>query len=342
MITEFSENYLKGRSYSSNDVKTLIEGHFDLIIMSSTWDRRCVCIIENDLSADYSIMLKFKLRDEYGLQDDHDEKIYNYLLKITKNKPIKEIFEESINVDKFTILLSDKIYDVFLNNKGQMNVLLDLSTCPRYYALSILAILICHGLISKLTISYAEGIYSHKDLGCSNKLSFSKGKWKTIPISSFSQISDPEKMKYLMVSIGYEGNKTIRAVNRVDPNRISILFPDPGVTKEHVKKVDVANEELLEFYKVPENQIVRVHAADAIGVWKSLSEANLEKPEENIFYLCCGTKPHAIGLALRAISLGHPKVLYNIPSGGHSFVDVEPYGVYWKYEIEDISALPNK
>ena len=63
--------------------------------------------------------------------------------------------------------------------------------------------------------------------------------------------------------------------------------------------------------------------------------------QESVYYLCSGTKPHALALALRALCIGSPTVMYNLPER-HSFVEVEPSGVYWTYGIEDLATLAGK
>ena len=84
---------------------------------------------------------------------------------------------------------------------------------------------------------------------------------------------------------------------------------------------------------------MRSEAGDAISVWKDLTESALERPEcENIYYLSCGTKAHALGMALRAACLQFPCVLYNVPER-HNYVEVTPTGQYWGYRIRDLSIM---
>ncbi len=86
--------------------------------------------------------------------------------------------------------------------------------------------------------------------------------------------------------------------------------------------------------------MITAPAGDAIAAWKALDSRKFESLDtEDPYYLCCGTKPHALAFALRALSLGEPTVLYNIPER-HSFVDVEPTGKCWRFNIKDVSALP--
>ena len=86
-------------------------------------------------------------------------------------------------------------------------------------------------------------------------------------------------------------------------------------------------------------QIVRAPAGDAVKAWKQLDDAGLERPtEENTYYLCSGTKPHALALGLRAMVLEYPTVLYNIPDE-HKVTKTIPRGRYWRYDITDVTSI---
>jgi hypothetical protein len=142
------------------------------------------------------------------------------------------------------------------------------------------------------------------------------------------------------VSVGFEGPKTLRAVTRADPDRVSLLFPSPGILPAYVEITRRSNEELVQEYRIPKVQIVEAPAADVIGAWKALDAASLDRPEaENSYYLCCGTKPHAVALALRAIALEYPAVLYNLPEE-HKVHETEPAGTFWRFDIRDVTAVP--
>lgn len=343
MITEHKRGYLLGRSYRDSSVSNLLSGSYDLVIIASSWDRRCVCITDcRDLRARLGIYLLFESRDSHGLRDEHDQKLDSFLKMCCDRRKINQIYGHSLDVDGMWTKLYNEIKFAAEQVGHPLKVLLDLSTFPRYYALATLGTCIRHGISETVTIFYAEGIYEKpgQEDEETSEYQFTKGRWRTVTIPSLEGMCDPGKKKYFLVSVGFEGLKIMRTISREDPDRISILFPDPGVLGDYVQIAENANKPLVEQFKIPEEQIVRVAAGDAIGAWKSLEESSLERPEmENTHYLSCGTKPHAVGLALRAISIDHPTVLYNIPEG-HPFMNIRPAGVFWRYDIKDLSCLP--
>lgn len=338
MNTTYRHGFLSGKSVVDNNSKCLVSGKYDLVIASSSWDRRCVCITDGkNIVSEHSILLFFEARDENNLRDKHDLNIIDFLETITHNAPVI-VKGHSVDVEGMWLNILKEILLISKSINKPLNILLDLSTCPRYYALAIMATCFKRGLACNITIFYSEGIYGNTENEEVLEYNFTKGKWRTVPIPSLDGSCDPEKEKYFLVSVGFEGIKTIRAVHKADPDRISILFPDPGINPSYVQIAEEQNKELIDEFMVPEEQIIRVRAGDAIEAWKSLSIRSLERSEENIHYLICGPKPHAIGLGLRAISLGYPTVLYNVPEG-HSVTDVQPSGIFWRYDIKDLSAL---
>ena len=150
---------------------------------------------------------------------------------------------------------------------------------------------------------------------------------------------DPAKARFYLLSVGFEGAKTLRVVTRADPDRVSVLFPEPGYFPEYSKRTRIDNDALLRRFRVPRDQVVCATAADAIGAWEALHRNNVERPDlENSYYLCCGTKPHSIALALRAAALRTPAVVYNVPEE-HKVVQIRAAGLYWRFNIE-LTSFP--
>jgi len=337
--SQFSSGFLFGESILSDNVDNVVWGEYDIVIMTSSWDRRSICMTASTgLKSKHAIYLFFENRDTQGLRDQHDKVIGAYLEKVSRSNA-SLITGRSEDVEEMWAKIFRKIIEIHRQIVRPLNILLDLSACPRYYALAVLGNCIRRGLAAKITFFYSEGTYQAftKETEVI-EFSFTKGRWQTVPIPSLEGSCDPEKDKYFLVSVGFEGNKTMRVLHREDPDRISLLFPDPGTKPEYVSIAEVQNRNIVDEFNIPADQVVRVHAGDAIGAWKGLTEANLERSTENIHYLCCGTKPHALGLGLRALSLGNPTVYYNVPES-HPVTNVYPSGLYWSFIIKDLSAL---
>jgi hypothetical protein len=249
----------------------------------------------------------------------------------------------SLSLDETWGALWDAIRNKAESTGRPLTIAVDLSTFPRFYSLAAIAGCLQLGYVSTISVLYSEGEYGASSAGANEtelpEYPFSLGEWDVVPIPFLAGRRAPGHRKYVVISVGFEGSKTLRVLSREDPDRISLLFPDPGSRPDYPAVAEEKNKLLVEMYNVPPAQIVRANAADAIAAWKNFSQADLERPEhENTYYLSCGTKAHALGMALRALCLEFPCVLYNVPER-HNFVPVTPTGRYWMYVIRDLSII---
>jgi hypothetical protein len=339
-MTDFRQKYIHGESQITNDPRESLRGHFDLLVAVPSWDSRCVAIAScSDLTAEECILLLFPGVDP----DGHRQRNERDLVAFTKDscRRITRVDGPSLSLDATWAALWNAIRGTSLSVGRPLRIALDLSTFPRFYALGTIAGCLKYGYAASISVLYSEGDYQARTNRRSEveapDFPFSSGEWDVIPIPFLEGRRAPGRKKYVLVSAGLEGQKTFRVLSREDPDRISLLFGDPGSKPNYPAFAEEQNRALIETYNVPPTQIVRASAGDAISVWKSLSQSSLERPDtENTFYLSCGTKAHALGMALRAVCLEFPCVLYNVPER-HNFIPVKPAGRYWTYLIHDLS-----
>lgn len=340
METRHRDKYLLGESYKRDSVNEIVNGSYDLIILTSSWDSRCTSIPTDEkvsIKSEHGIFINLPNRDSKGLRDKHDQIIKQYMNKLLKAQFNELSFEKRENEKNLDLLLN-KIFDLYNKKKRPLNILIDISTCPRYYSLATIAVCIKKGILNKFTVFYAEGEYPLPPKRDIRNYEFKEGDWENIVIPFLEGPEDIGKNRYYLVDVGFEGTKTMRAATNYEPDRISIVFPIPGVKKEYERITKKVNKRLKEYYNVPDKQIINATAGDAIEVWKKLDEHHLERDSsESTYYLCCGTKAHSLGLALRAICLGYPSVMYSMPEG-YNVTETKPLGIYWKYEIYDLSS----
>ncbi len=337
-MTRFSKNFLRGSSESGNKVSLLAYGNYDIGLFLPSWDQRCVSILDvKDIYFTDAIIVFFKNKDEHGFRKKHDKKIKNFLKEHSKR--LHEIEGDSKDIKYLEKEITSKIYEIFQKKDAPLTFFYDLSTSPRFYALTVFAFVAQKGLFKKINFFYAEGDYPEKKdskSGFSN--AFSKGSWKTVEIPNIYGRRRPNLRTMILVSVGFEGNKTIQLVESEEPDSVSVLFPDPGYDEKYKEVTYKFNEKLFSQYKIDNKHIFKVHAGDAIGVWEKLEKTTFDKPDtQNIIYICCGSKPHALGMCLKAVSSNYPVIKYRVPDE-HPFIDVKPNGMYWIYSIEDLSV----
>lgn len=340
-MTKFRQRYLFARSEKADDPSVLLSGKFDLAMFAPSWDRRCLAIIKApDIQIDQCIVLRFSGRDHLGLREIHEIQLIEFLKPRSRN--LICIDGDAVDLDGVWEAIWSKIKSLFHTFRSDIKTLIDLSTCPRYYSLGTLAGLLRHGIAQEVCVFYAEGKYPLDAHPHPLDYPFGIGQWRAVAIPFLEGMPDPIKKKYFVVSVGFEGTKTGRVLAREDPDRISILFPDPGSRPGYVEQTLERNRDTIKEYQVPDDQIFKATAGDAIMAWRELARRAPERPEmESSYYLCCGTKPHSLAFALRAICLHHPTVLYNLPEK-HNFIDVHASGSYWTFRIQDLSVVPTE
>ena len=271
------------------------------------------------------------------MRDEHDR----IMLEFCRNRSgrVALLRGGSTNLSEIWTQLREEIWRVYRELRRPIRVFIDSSTCPRYYALAVLATSIGGGLASRVSLFYAEGRYPDPDH--EPEIAFTGERSQSVAVPGLEGTYDPDKDRFYLIAVGFEGWKTLRTVAQADPDRVSVLFPSPGTQPGYEDRTRNDNEPLFRGYRIPHTQIIKAPAGDAIAAWEALSEAALERPEaENTCFLCCGTKAHAVGLGLRAMVARYPAVLYNLPDE-HKVVPIEASGRYWLFEVRDVTALSN-
>jgi len=326
--------FLHGSSFRSTSVAETVRGRFDIGILASSWDRRSVCILDAaEVHADHWVHITFQRSDSGGLQERHQDVARDFIAAAGTSSTPCHI--DSLDLANSWRSLWQALSEVHRSKGHPLRVLLDLSVCPRYLGLAICATLIGRGMVDEMSVFYSEGVYPVQGTG---ELLFTGGQWSPVAIPGLCNLVEVAASRLYVVSLGFEGDMTMRTIARADPDRVSLLMPDPGTQPGYTERTKEANRALVEEYLVPDRQIVRAAAGDAIGAWKALAVAGVERAGENVYYLCCGTKPHALGLALRCMSEGSGSVLYNRPED-HRVVDTAPAGVYWRYDLRDVTCV---
>lgn len=338
IASEYRESFLKAVSSKYESASDAFSGEYDMVVVAASWDRRSTALTHcDDLCSERAIVLTFDSIDEEGLCSVHHQQLLDYF------KP-RSAFYGEINCKADDVhatweQLLAGIESLRCSLERPLRILVDASTCPRYFSLGILGHGVRYGTVAEVTYAYAEGLYPEEESAISRHDLFTSGGWKAVPVPGLDGEWHPEKRLLYLVSLGFEGSKTYRLVSRAQPDRMCVLIPDPPVLDEYRERTERNNSTLLERFQVPESERIRAAAPDAIEAWHNIAKASLEDfSSENCVGVCCGTKAHSIALALRAVTNPDMSLLYIVPDR-HQVVDVRPSGSYWKYVVKDCSSL---
>lgn len=337
MSCKFRHGFLEANSSSGESISDLANGEFDYALLSLSWDKRCLCVTNADkLKAQHCNLIIPSLRDQSGLMDKHEPLLIDYAKDVGN---YKEIHGDTSDVINMWVQLEKNVFNVYKEVGRPLKVFIDLSTCVRYLALGLISKFMNLGVVKEVSVFYAEGKYPDEINPEDQYELFTAGGWDVLTVPGLEGEWDPNKERLYFVSVGFEGSKTLRLISREEPDKVSLLFPDPGVREQYVIRTLERNEALIKRFQISDNCIVRSSAGNAVEGWKRLTNASIEKPEQNnVFYVCCGTKPQSLAFALRAIVLQYPALLYIKPDR-HRVLEVDALGVYWRYDIKDMSSI---
>jgi hypothetical protein len=278
-------------------------------------------------------LLSFWQDEEPGNRPEYDRRIRSFL-----HTHSRRMFDIRGDVGDLEGMGADLI--AFLEESylqyGPLTALVDITSCPKYYFLLLLGASLGKGLCAQVDFCYAEGLY---ELRAREEYVFTRGEWDSVTVPFYPGHFDPEKGLFFLISVGFEGQRALRMVAKYDPDRISIVLPRPGFSEDYTEQAEESSQALIREYRVPDGQVLKVRAGDAIGAWREIDRGGVCRPQaENVAFLCLGTKPHALALGLQALTAPEVSLLYNKP-WRFARTDSRFNGNIWLYRIRDLSAV---
>lgn len=312
-------------------------GSFDLVVVTSSWDERALVVPSLPLAMDVAVVVTFENRGSSGRRETHDAELMAWSEEHASE--VRAVHGASENILTMWRQLQSMIAECRKAAARPLRVMFDLSTCPRYLALAALQACIGTGVASEIVFTYAEAQYPVEEKPIDRYEMFTSGRWETLAVPGLVGRYDPALARHYVVAVGFEGSKTRRVVMRADPDKVTALFPDPAVEPAYVKRTMANNLPMFTEWGIAEGDLVRAGAADVIGAAQALVSSGVLVSEANLFFLCAGTKPHALAMGLLALTVGTPAVLYVKPAS-HKEVHITPRGTYWTYTVTDVTVAP--
>ena len=341
LATEFRHANLRAVSAKCDIPSDATLGECDALVLVPSQQDRCCKILESGSSASELVLMLNSIQkpknvsdDSFGAQNDRRLLTFAQSAKRVVNVPA------SRRADPQTLgRLRSEITDLYRRLRRPLHVGIDLTCFQIYYCLGLVAYLLNNGIIGRMSLFYAEGRYPDKQGGQDGNELFTAGEWSAVAIPGLQNPWKPRRTRMYVVSVGFEGYKTLRLCERREPDRIVVLFPDPGVQPDYVDRCRNLNQPLFDRFSLTQEGIISANAADAVQAWQLMTLRNMEDFEnDSVEYMCCGTKPHALGIALRSLCTGKG-VVSDIVADEHLPTNVIASGVYWRYDIFDVSAI---
>lgn len=337
--SSFRERHIRGASYESKDVNALVGDEFDYVLLSSSWDARCLAITSaSALRARVVNLLIFQNRGQSGRRDKHDAALQEFAARI--GDEVKPVVAASEDLDEVWRQLSDDLDDLRKLLDRPLKVLVDLTTCPRFYSLALIARAFNERIATKISVLYSEAAsYPPAPSDPSTAVDiFTTGRWETTAVPGLEGDWYPTKPDLYVVALGLEADKTALAVAQGEPSRVKAIVPRPGRIAGLDEEVVAANASWMALQSVTKADRVDASPLDAVAAWQQLSENNVcDADQYNAYMLLSGSKPLAVACGVHALARESPAVLYVKPAR-HVESDLQPSGISWRYDFEDLSA----
>lgn len=210
-------------------------------------------------------------------------------------------------------------------------VFLDITGFIKPYFFQILKGLLIKEKYTNVQILYTEPKFYHEDF---TEYPFSKGPGIVKQIPSFG--GHEGKKEVLVVSLGFEGNRSLEILGEISPYKTIAVNGFPSYLLDYKDQSIILNKDFL-FNASCKKNIMRTSANDPLETIEILEEIRDENPDNLITVAPLGTKPMALGTLL--FMLKYPEDSRAVFSYPEEYVSKnqpsQQYGKTWMYKIKN-------
>jgi hypothetical protein len=311
----------------------------DLLLLASSWERRCTEV----LSANHShyaraAVVRFAETGSSGRREEHDATLGAFATA----RADKTFELEKLSSGAFAgwrRALSESICETRAALGRPVDLVADITCLPKYYLLSLLGFAVASGNVRSLQFFYAEGKYA--GLGSNEVLSakhaFTAGDWRSLPVPYLEGEASVDRKVRIIASLGFESFPARKFIRSYEAERHLLITASPGFAPEYEEQSRADARALAANLDLSEEEILRTHAGDAIGTAQLALKVLDSSHRYNDLGLCIGTKPHALGLGIAALLRPHFTLVCRVPE---HYVETETpaLGLSWVFRITDLSA----
>lgn len=337
MITKYAKKNICG---ISTKVDKINDDDFDIFFYVVGWESRFDEIV-NRLSDSFTSEKNIVCSFTNGYIPEKRSKFIEKLnLHTSTESELVEFEFEYPKFNEFNNKINQIIYTELELKQRPLKIGFEMSSCPRYYFLSVFSLCIAKNYTSNFSLFYSEGEYlSIEDDNDFDDFFNSYGDNTEIIPNSGSTMKDGRTI--FVFSLGFESKFIIDEITQNDPDHVIFLCANPGYTPEYGEKVENEIKRIVKFCELPSKMYTEDNATagDAISAWQQLEENRIgELKDVNIVHYVIGTKPHCLAMTLNGLVNGNTTVKYRVAKK-YKKMDVKPNGVFWRYDIVNLSVV---
>ena len=282
------------------------------LITAYCYEDRSVDSLERSIK---SFNIKKAIVMRYNAEDYLDnstlrklEKNEERMNRLMKNAGVK--ITEILCKDDNVVKSSEKLRNTIEPNKEK--ILIDITGFTKNYILKLAQIFSSKTTLFLYTRSKGHRLPTDEEQSLSIK--------KIIPINGFEGYVNIDKKDFLVLILGYEGNRALAFLKKFETEPVLALIGSPSLDNEEINKKYIehakrANTSLLYTHRVAVYDIP-VHSYNPFLFSNDLEKAIMQFPHierYNICISCLGTKMQTLGTYIFWKKYPKCQVLYSLP-----------------------------
>lgn len=319
--------------------KETLSHNYDAVVAGLSWESRGPVALSKFKGSEMRLTL-FKFKSRSGDTEAAKLAQLDEFKDILSNVDVKEL-EPSTNIDKNFSAMKSWLQDMYAKTQRPLSILVDITCIPKSYVLYLVGLGFSEELVARFDCLYTPGKYDLVSGGTATppaltgpRSLLSEGEWHSRQIPYLEANEYIANDADLLVTLGGELGLSLPFIERFEPRRLGLICIEetsPSRDEPMLGSERMAYEELL---REPNAIQKDIRLCDAVGVARH-SIAFIESSTAcGTTMMAIGSKPHAIGIALAALSNPKVEVVCRIPAS-YRAVDVKPSADPMVYEIED-------
>ena len=311
----------------------------DLLLLTSSWERRCT-EVTRAAHGEYrrAAVVRFAERGRSGRREAHDELLLGFAARVAggvADVPPLEIAAVLDWHDALTRLVGGVRDEV----GRAIDLVVDLSCLPKYYALLLLGYCLRTGAARSVTLFYAEGRYAPADSNVSlaTDHAFTAGDWSAVQVPYFEGRQAFGRGISILASIGFETFQARKLIQTHEADHHVLVAPSPGFSPEYEERSEAEVRALCTALDLPMGEVLRASAGDAVATAELVIGVVDGQEGLNEVGLCLGTKPQALGFGLAALIRPDLTLVCRFPES-YAETETPPTGTSWAYRVGDLSS----
>jgi len=262
----------------------------NILITSSSFEERCLGSLNKIDGNEFQKAIIFTYEEPSEDRDKNLKKQKQKLNSLTQNG-----FEEIFTSSKNPLKGLDEFAQYLKNYSPKSTALtIDISTFTKRHMLLLVKTIEEHGFWENTTILYTEPL----DYITNLFLPLSMGISSISTIPGFVSNTPSNLPLFLLIFLGYEGDRAYSLHSKMSPNTTKLIIPDPPYREEWRGRTKKMNKHLIKI--LGENKLDTAHSLDPYQVKKKLYELEKEHnfDKEKWVLSPLGTKPQTFGIYL--------------------------------------------